>query len=195
MLVPRRRLISSAVFGLGNVGSEYANTRHNVGFMVLDRFAAHHGLAFGSKPKNGLVTCRFESDVLLGKPHTYMNVSGPPVAAACRYYKVPSAATLVVVDCMALEVGTMRWARGGGHAGHNGIKSVVKHLGTHKFPRLRVGIGRPKSKNKATADFVVEPFSSAEEVQMRHTLARASQAIEFWIRSGYDVDATMNEFN
>ncbi len=181
------------VCGLGNPGALYANTRHNAGFMVLDWLAEKKELRW-NKPKDGIVTARLAPDVLLAKPDVFMNLSGGPVAALARYYKVvPATHLLLVVDCAALEVGRIKFVRGGGHAGQLGTKSVMEQLATRDFARLRVGIGPPRSRGTPLSDHVLSSFGAQERELLRGTLAVAADAVQLWLQKG--IDAAMNEFN
>lgn len=187
-----RRRISSLVVGLGNPGSEYERNRHNAGFMVLDQLCKAHSLALG-KPKNGIGSVRF-GDSLLAKPNTFMNLSGAPVGQLARYYRIPAERVLVVADCLSIEPGRIRIARNGGSAGQKGLQNVIEHLSTKEFPRIRIGIGRPRS-SKAVVNFVLQNFAVSEEPAIRHSLSRAVDAIEFWLANGCDIDKTMNKYN
>ena len=182
------------VCGLGNPGALFANTRHNAGFMVLDWLAEKKQVRW-NKPKEGIVTARLAHDVLLAKPDVFMNLSGGPIAALARYHKVaPATHLLLVVDCVALEVGRIKLARGGGgHAGQQGTRSVMEQLGTPDFARLRVGIGPPRSRGTALAEHVLSSFGAQERETLRCTMGLAADAIQVWLQQGIDV--AMNEFN
>ena len=132
------------VAGLGNPGREYERTRHNVGWLVLDELARRHGGSWRSKFSGSLAEVRVDgSKLALLKPETYMNESGRSIAAAARFFKVPAESLLVVHDDVDLEPGRLQARRGGGLAGHNGLRSLAQHLGTQDFLRLRIGVGRP----------------------------------------------------
>jgi len=188
--VNRKALIA----GLGNPGREYAANRHNVGFQCLDRLAARHRLHFGRVQSNALITSGRigERGVVLAKPQAFMNVSGRPVAALARFYQVALTDLLVVYDDIDLPFGMLRLRMEGSAGGHNGMRSIIEHLGTQAFPRLRLGIGRPPGRRKA-AGYVLENFSRAEAAEMEDTYARAVDAIETWLRDG--IAAAMNLFN
>ena len=181
------------IAGLGNPGAEYRETRHNVGFMVVDELARRHGASFGSKFSARVADLRLDGQrLVLLEPQVYMNESGRSVAAAVRFYKVPVEALLVVHDDVDLEVGRLQARLGGGLAGHNGLRSLVQHLGTGEFLRLRVGVGRPERGDpRPVADFVLSPFPA--EVDLGTIVARAADGAETVARKG--LDAAQQRFN
>jgi len=182
------------VVGLGNPGPEYARHRHNVGFQCLDLLADAYGLRFDrvkDKARRALGVIEGQRVVLL-KPITFMNAVGPAVAAAARFYKVEPADLLVVYDDLDLPLGRIRVRADGGSGGHNGMKSVIEHLGTTAFPRVRVGIGRPPGRMDPV-DYVLEPFTAEEEEIMKGARARAVEAIRCWLTMG--IVEAMNMFN
>ena len=181
------------IAGLGNPGAEYRETRHNVGFMVVDELARRHGASFGSKFSARVADLRLDGQrLVLLEPQVYMNESGRSVAAAVRFYKVPVEALLVVHDDVDLEVGRLQARLGGGLAGHNGLRSLVQHLGTGEFLRLRVGVGRPERGDpRPVADFVLSPFPA--EVDLGTIVARAADGAETVAREG--LDAAQQRFN
>ncbi|MCU0502755.1 MAG: aminoacyl-tRNA hydrolase [Anaerolineae bacterium] len=186
------------IVGLGNPGPEYARSRHNVGFQVLDLFAARHRLRFDKAQKRARVTqgpvklAGWSGRVLLAKPITYMNASGEAVGPLAKFYKVPSVDILVVFDDLDLPVGRLRLRPDGGSSGQKGVKSIIQALGTEAFSRLRVGIGRPPGQMDP-ADYVLQPFSAAQEEEMAFVRMKAADAIEAWLALG--IDAAMNQFN
>lgn len=182
------------IVGLGNPGREYAANRHNVGFQCLDRLAARHRLRFSRVQSSSLITTGriAERGVVLAKPQGFMNVSGRPVAALARFYQVALPDLLVVYDDIDLPFGTLRLRMEGSAGGHNGMRSIIDHLGTQEFPRLRVGIGRPPGRREA-AGYVLENFTRAEAREIDETFDRAADAIETWLRDG--IAAAMNQFN
>ncbi len=153
------------VVGLGNPGREYERNRHNVGFMVVDELARRHGGSWRGKFSGRLADVRIDDHrVGLLKPETYMNESGRSVQAAAAFYKLEPDAILVVHDESDLEAGRLQARRGGGLAGHNGLRSVAQHLGTPEFLRLRVGIGRPgRGDRRPLADYVLADFEPHED--------------------------------
>ena len=166
------------VVGLGNPGREYAAHRHNVGFMVCDELARRRGATFRGKFSGELAETRIEGRrVALLKPQTYMNESGRSIGAAVRFFKVEPTALLVVHDEVDLEPGRLQARAGGGLAGHNGLRSIAKALGTQEFLRLRVGVGRPgRGDRRPVADFVLSSFDAADDADA--LVARAADAAE-----------------
>ena len=155
------------IVGLGNPGSGYAGNRHNVGFMVLDELARRVGGRY-TRHKAGadvLETRLARRRVLLARPRSYMNISGPPVAATARYYKVPPSDVVVVHDDLDLEYGVLKLKRGGGEGGHNGLRSISECLGSRDYLRVRFGIGRPPGRMDP-ADFVLRDFSADQRREL-----------------------------
>jgi peptidyl-tRNA hydrolase, PTH1 family len=180
------------VAGLGNPGREYADTRHNVGFMVADELARRHGASFRSKFSGEVADLRLDGRVALLKPQTFMNESGRSVGAAVRFFKVPPEALLVVHDEVDLEPGRLQARLGGGLAGHNGLRSVAQHVRTGDFLRLRVGVGRPeRGDRRPVADFVLSPF--APDLDVESLVARAADAVELVATEG--LEAAQQRFN
>jgi PTH1 family peptidyl-tRNA hydrolase len=181
------------VAGLGNPGREYADTRHNVGFMVAEELARRHGGSWRAKFSGDLAEMRLDGlRLAVLKPQTYMNESGRSVGAAVRFFKVEPEALLVVHDEVDLEPGRLQARLGGRLAGHNGLRSVAQHLGTPEFARLRIGVGRPERGDpRPVADFVLSPFSP--EVDVEALVARAADAVETVAREG--VEEAQNRFN
>lgn len=187
------------IVGLGNPGPEYARTRHNVGFQVVDLFAERHGLKFDKVQKRARVALGqvnlasgWSGRVLLVKPLTFMNASGEAVGPLVKFYKVPLADMLVVFDDLDLPIGRLRLRPDGGSSGQKGVKSIIQHLGSEAFPRLRIGIGRPPGQMDP-ADYVLQPFAAEQEAEMTFVRIRAADAIETWLAQG--IVAAMNQFN
>jgi len=166
------------VVGLGNPGREYAGHRHTVGWMVVDELARRHGASWRGKFSGQLAELRIDDHrVALLKPETYMNESGRSVQAAASFFKVEPDALLVVHDESDLEPGRLQARLGGGLAGHNGLRSIAKQLGTPDFLRLRVGVGRPgRGDPRPLADYVLSNFEPAEDAEA--IVARAADAVE-----------------
>ena len=166
------------VVGLGNPGREYARHRHNAGWMVLDELARRHGASWKGKFNGQLAEVRVDGHrVALLKPEAFMNESGRSVAAAARFYKLEPDAILVVHDESDLESGRLQARMGGGLAGHNGLRSVAKQLGTPDFLRLRVGVGRPERGDpRPLADYVLSDFEPADDAEA--LVGRAADAVE-----------------
>jgi peptidyl-tRNA hydrolase, PTH1 family len=183
------------VVGLGNPGSEYSETRHNVGFRVVELLAARAGGGRFSKHRS-------HSDVLegrlagrrvvLAKPRTYMNVSGGPVAGLLKYFSVPAEDLVVVHDDLDLGFGVVRLKRGGGEGGHNGLRSISSSIGTRDYLRVRFGIGRPPGRQDP-ADFVLKRFSGAEKKELEFAVDLAADAVEALLDDG--LEATQNRFH
>ncbi|MCX2726109.1 aminoacyl-tRNA hydrolase [Thermomicrobium sp. 4228-Ro] len=182
------------VVGLGNPGPRYARTRHNIGFWVVDRLAVRcHAPRFEQRFDGEFaVVSEGERSLLLLKPLTYMNLSGRSVRQAVQWYKIPLDRLLVVHDDMDLPLGTLRFRFGGSAAGHHGVESVIAELGSDRFGRLRVGIGRPPSPEAGRA-YVLEPFTPAERPLAERVADIAAEAVVVWYRDG--MTAAMNRFN
>ena len=183
------------VAGLGNPGSEYDRTRHNVGFLTADSLAERLGAGkFKRSRKHSaqLAEARDGEDrLVLAKPQTYMNLSGRTVASLMRFYKVPLEDVIVVHDELDLPFGVVRVKLGGGTAGHNGLNSVAQSVG-NGFARVRIGIGRPPGR-KDPVDFVLEPFAKKEEAEVPAIIERAADAVLAIVHEG--VGAAQTEFN
>ncbi len=159
------------IIGLGNPGSRYAQTRHNVGFMVVDELARELGGGFAPAAKFQAEVAKLPG-VILAKPQTSMNLSGTSVARLARFYRIPLANIIVIYDELNLPLGTIRYRASGSSGGHNGIKSIIQHLGDQAFPRLRIGIGRPQGPIP-TANFVLGRFEADEKPTLKLALEAA----------------------
>ncbi len=181
------------VVGLGNPGREYERDRHNVGWMVIDELGHRHGASFKGKFSGRLAEVRVgERRLALLKPETFMNESGRSVVAAAAFFKVPVERILVAHDEVDLETGRLQARAGGGLAGHNGLRSIVRALGSQEFLRLRVGVGRPgRGDPRPVADYVLSPF--APEDDRASIVARAVDAVEVLATEG--LDHAMATFN
>ena len=182
------------VVGLGNIGAEYVNTRHNMGFMVLDAWAQASKLVFSTGRYGSTAELSFKGrKFTLLKPSTYMNLSGESVRELVNYYKVDSESELIVVyDDISLAPGQIRIRKKGSAGGHNGIKNIIANLGTDRFMRVKVGVGE-KPKNWDLADYVLSPFTKDERPLVNLAIEHAAKAIEQMLNG--DVDAAMNEYN
>jgi len=172
------------VVGLGNPGDQYAQTRHNIGWMVLDRLADRAGWAGRGRTRDAssLVMGRFRGlDLALVKPLTYMNESGLAVRKVLAREHAPLVDMLVVADDLALPFGKLRFREGGGPGGHNGLRSIIEELGTERFSRLRIGIGEP---DRNAVDHVLSRFHPAERQRLDELLDAAADAVETWAREG-----------
>lgn len=182
--------INKIVVGLGNPGDQYRQTRHNVGWMVLDRLADRAGWGGKGRSKDAstVVGGRFRGlDLLLAKPQTYMNESGIAVRKVLARERAPLAEMLVVVDDFALPFGKLRFREGGGPGGHNGLRSIIGELESEAFSRLRVGIGAP---NDRFIDHVLTKFEPEERQRLDELLDAAADAVEAWARDGTNKAAT-----
>ena len=180
------------VVGLGNPGRRYAGTRHNIGFDVLDRLTGRHGLEWESAPADALMTRWRAAGALLAKPLTFMNLSGQAVGELLRFFKIDLADLLIVVDDVNLDLGRLRARAAGSAGGHNGLKSVMAHLGTEEFARLRIGVGRGDGR-RDLADHVLATFEPDERTVVAGTVDRTADAVELFVAEG--IAAVMNRFN
>jgi len=182
-----------AIVGLGNPGPQYKGTRHNVGFDVVDELASRGSIRFESAPADALIAKwrRPEEAILLVKPLTFMNLSGQAVGELARYFKIELADLIVVVDEVHLPLGKLRARKRGSAGGHNGLKSIIAHLGD-EFSRLRVGVGRGEDQRNL-ADHVLSRFEKDEAAEVERMTKRAADAAEMFITSG--IEAVMNGFN
>ena len=181
------------VAGLGNPGREYAATKHNVGWVVMDELTARHGGSWRSKFSGQLAEVRLgDLRLALLKPETYMNESGRSIGAAARFFKVDSGDLLVVHDDVDLDESRLQARLGGGLAGHNGLRSIAQALGTQDFLRLRIGVGRPgRGDRRSIADYVLSEFDSTVDVS--ELVGRAADAAETMAREG--LEAAQQRFN
>ena len=183
------------IVGLGNPTDEYAGTRHNVGFDVIDTIAEKYNISVTERKHRafcgkGLIAGQ---KVILVKPQTYMNLSGESVRSVLDFYKVDVETELLVIfDDVSLDVGQLRIRKKGSAGGHNGIKNIIQHVGTNVFQRIKVGVGE-KPKDYDLADYVLGHFSKAEKEEMEEGYKKAVSAVEFMVQG--EIDAAMNEFN
>ena len=181
------------IVGLGNPGSKYRGTRHNVGFDVIDELARRRGLVFESAPTEALIARdRSTQGVMLAKPLTFMNRSGEAVADLERYYRFDLGEVLIVVEDVHLPLGRLRARAGGSDGGHQGLRSVVDALGTEEFARLRVGVGRGDPR-RDLADHVLSRFEPAEHGDIEVMIGRAADAVDMFTIEG--IEPVMNTFN
>ncbi len=182
------------IVGLGNPGSRYEMTRHNVGFRVIDELVARHGLGAGRNDKrartwNGEISGKRAK---LAKPQTFMNRSGESVRPLIDYYDIPQDRLLVIHDDLDTPFGRLRLRKNGGHGGQNGLRSIIQNLGSQDFARLRFGIGRPPGR-MSPVDYVLGGFRGDEAIQARELTDRAADAIALWLTAG--IEAAMSQFN
>lgn len=174
------------IVGLGNPGTEYVGTRHNIGFGALDAFASRLGVSVTTKKFNGLMgqgPFGAQSLVLL-KPQTYMNVSGDAAQPCAAFYRVPVERVIVLHDELDLAPGTLRLKRGGGHGGHNGLRHLIQRFGSPEFLRLRLGIGRPERGD--VTPYVLGRFGAAERGTIDDLIERACDALEVLLDHGLE---------
>ncbi|MGL5978550.1 MAG: aminoacyl-tRNA hydrolase [Erysipelotrichaceae bacterium] len=181
------------IVGLGNPGKEYERTRHNAGFMVLDALAGAWNLNISTKKFKGLLaeTNIKGQKVILLKPQTYMNLSGESVRAVADFYNLEEEDILIIYDDLDLPVGKLRLREKGSAGGQNGVKSIIAHLGTQTFPRIRVGIG--KDPRIPTVDYVLGKFREDEKADFKTACEEACKAAEAWVSQDFSV--VMNNFN
>lgn len=181
------------IVGLGNIGAEYVATRHNAGFMVLNVFAARRSTTFSTGRLGAVATCNFRGkQLVLLKPSTYMNASGKAIAYWLAHEKIPVEQLLVVVDDLALPLGTIRLRLQGSAGGHNGLKDIAEQLGTQKYARLRLGIGHDFARGHQV-NFVLERFAEEEQDLLKDVLERSADAIEMALTMGFE--RAMNQVN
>ena len=183
------------IVGLGNPTKEYHNTRHNIGFDVIDKLADMYSISVLEKKHKALVGKGIINGqkVILAKPQTYMNLSGESVRELVDYYKIDEETELVIIyDDISLDVGQLRIRKKGSAGGHNGIKSIIQHLGTDVFPRIKMGVGE-KPKGYDLADYVLGHFKKEERIIMDESIITASKAIELMVID--EIGEAMNQYN
>jgi PTH1 family peptidyl-tRNA hydrolase len=178
------------VAGLGNPGPEYAGTRHNIGFVVVDHLAAQFGSIWEKSTRWDALTSKHD-DTLLAKPMSFMNRSGYPLVAIAQFYKIATPEILVVLDDLALPLGRIRIRPSGGTGGHNGLESIIMQFGTEEIPRLRIGIGA--APREGGVDYVLGRFFEEERPLVKSAIERGVEAIKCAVDNG--VVSAMNTFN
>lgn len=184
------------IVGLGNPGAEYAQTRHNAGFLLVERLAEQWRATWELERKFQSRVARTEHDgrrVLLVQPQTFMNLSGEAVGAVSGFYRVPPAQVLVAVDDADLPLGEIRLRPGGSSGGHHGLESVEQHFATREYPRLRIGIGRRDQTVREITGHVLGKFGADERELFAQVLARAGEQVGCWLRAG--IQKAMSQFN
>jgi len=183
------------IAGLGNPGSQYSETRHNIGFSVLEKIARELGFNFTYSSKFSSEKAIFDISgrkTLFVRPMTYMNRSGQAVSDCIRYYRVIPEHLLIIHDDLDLPIGRIKAVRGGGPGGHNGILSIIEHLSENQIPRLKIGIGRPRHA-ELIENFVIKPFYEDEKEAVSQSLTLAATASIMFVTDG--IEMVMNRFN
>ena len=180
------------IAGLGNPGKKYENTRHNIGFITIDSLASKHNITVDKLKFKALVgEGRISGQkVILVKPQTYMNLSGESIQEVMNFYKVDPENLIIIYDDIDLDLGTLRIRKSGSAGTHNGMRSVVQHINSTAFPRIRIGMGGPKGD---IVDFVIGGMSKAESEVLKETVDKAAEAIDCIIEAG--IDMSMNRYN
>lgn len=180
------------IVGLGNPGKEYAQTKHNVGFMVIDKIAEEIGISVEKRQCQAFtqISSWAGEKILLVKPQTYMNLSGQSVIELVNYYKVEIEDIIIIHDDLDLPPGQLRFKQGGSAGGHNGIKNIIAHLNSDDFARLKIGIGRGKVETK---DYVLTPFVRENKKLMEDAVMTSVEAVKTWMKNG--ITSAMNQYN
>lgn len=187
-------IILYIIVGLGNPGKQYANTRHNIGFCVIDALAERFQIPLNQKKHKAIYGSGYieGQKVLLAQPQTFMNLSGESVRELADFYKVPETDIIVIYDDISLDVGQLRLRKKGSAGGHNGIKSIIQHLDSQDFPRIKVGVGE-KPTGWDLAAHVLAPFPKDQEELVQTGIKRAADALVCLLTE--DMDVAMNQYN
>ena len=187
--------ITHIIVGLGNPGEEYSKTRHNAGFMAIDELCSRLGLRCDRAKFKALVTEATVADkrVLIMKPQTYMNKSGEAIIEASRFYKIPAESIIVISDDVTLDVGRLRIRKKGSAGGHNGLKSIIEHLGTDEFPRIKLGVGQKPHPDYDMVDWVLGKFPKQDLDTLERAVKVVPEALSLMIQG--DFDKAMNTCN
>jgi PTH1 family peptidyl-tRNA hydrolase len=183
-------LIMRLIAGLGNIGDKYCFTRHNAGFMVLDKFSLIKNFSFREDKKLKCFLAKY-NDIFFIKPTTYMNLSGEAIRNVIDYYKIDIKDILIIYDDISLDLGKIRFRANGSDGGHNGIKSIIQHLGTKNFDRLKIGIG--PQPNIPSEVYVLQNFSKEQEETLKQILNKSVEAVGFYLENG--IEKSQNTFN
>lgn len=180
------------IVGLGNPGRKYSNTRHNIGYRVLEEIARRSSIEKEESRFDAIIGhIRIDGEkVLLVKPLTYMNLSGKTVQPLVRWFKLDLDDLIVIYDDMDLPPGALRLRTQGGSGGHKGMASIIERLGSQEFARIRIGIGRPDNE---AIDWVLGKFSPSEQKLIEEAISQAAAAVEYWVKHG--IERAMNEYN
>ncbi|MEO6213153.1 MAG: aminoacyl-tRNA hydrolase [Vicinamibacterales bacterium] len=184
--------MNKLIVGLGNPGRQYAGTRHNVGFAVMDTLAGRLNAVWDAAPRGIEALVARSSSVVLAKPLTFMNLSGTAIVGLLQFYKIAIEDLLVVVDDVNLELGRLRTRLSGSAGGHNGLKSTIGSLGAEEFARIRVGVGRGDTQ-RDLADHVLSRFDAAERAEVEAAVGRTADAAQLFVAEG--IGPVMNRYN
>lgn len=182
--------MAKLIVGLGNIGGQYLFTRHNAGFMVLDKWASDDGFVFKEESKFKCLMAK-QGDIIFIKPTTFMNLSGEAVRAVMDYYKIDIKNILIIFDDISLDLGKIRFRANGSDGGHNGIKSIIKHIGTQNFDRLKIGIG--PQPNIPSENYVLQNFPKEDLEKLKDVLKHSIEAIKYYFDNG--MEKTQNKYN
>lgn len=182
------------IVGLGNIGKEYANTRHNIGFMVADALAEELQAGSWQEKWRADVAVCYRPKVILAKPRTYMNLSGEAIREIANFYKIAPADILVISDDMDIPLGNIRIRKNGGAGGHNGLKSIIANLVSEDFPRMRIGIAHPQQSGRKVITHVLGAFDAQERELIQPAIKSAVQALKLYLQSE-DIELVMNRYN
>ena len=181
------------IAGLGNPGLKYFNTRHNIGFEVIDKFISSHNINMSTKHKALIATENIDSNkIIIAKPQTYMNLSGDSIFEICNFYKINPSDVIIIHDDIDIEPGKIKIKQNGSSGGHNGIKNIILRLGTENFNRIRIGIGK-KPDGLLLNDYVLGKFSDSEKILIKSAIDEACNAIKLIIQE--NIFTAMNKYN
>ncbi len=183
------------VAGLGNPGNKYRNTRHNAGFMTLDYISSKENFEFKKSKFKGQTASKIIGDknILFLKPDTFMNLSGESIISASKYYKIPTENIIIIYDDISLDIGKIRIRRKGSAGGHNGIKSIIEHLKSENFPRVKIGVGKKSDEFDDLADYVLSSFKINERQELDKAVEKAYMAVRTIVLES--TDKAMNLYN
>ncbi len=195
MIFQKKPTYDWLIVGLGNPTEKYDNTRHNMGFMSVDRFMNENGGSFNKNKYDAVFgECKIgQNRLLVAKPQTFMNLSGNAVQKIAAFYKIPFDRIIIVFDDVSLDVGKIRMRRGGSHGGHNGMKDIILKMGNDNIPRIKIGVGKKPHPDYDLADWVLSKFSASDKEALEIALKNSNLAIKEIITKG--IDSAMNKYN